>query len=123
MGDHLLGGGLIRASDDVGLYLSESEGIGIDGCFDVLNLINPGKYFDAMVDVEKLFRNGSSGDAANGFAGRGATSAGDRSESVFGVVSEIGMRWAVLIAEFVVIAGALILVADEEGDGGSGGEP
>lgn len=123
VGDHLVGGGLIGASDDVGLDLGEGEGFGVDGGFDVLDLINPGEDFDAKVGLEKLFRNGSGGNSTDGFSGRSAAPAGDGSESVFCVVSEIGMRWAVLVAEFVVVAGSLILVADEEGDGGSGGEP
>ncbi len=122
VGDHLLGGGLIRASNNVGFYLGEGEGFGVDGGFDVLDLINPSEDFDIEMELEKLFSNGSGGDAADGFACRSSAPTGDRSQSVLGVVSEIGMRWAEFVAEFVVVAGALILIPDEEGDGGSGGE-
>lgn len=69
MGDHFLGNCLVGATDDVGFNLFEREMIWVDIGFDVLDLIDPGKYFGIELISEELFGDGSSGDAADGFAG------------------------------------------------------
>ena len=75
-----------------------------------------------MQGVEHLFGNCRGGDTADGFAGGGAAAAGAGADAVFRVVGVVGVAGAVFRGHFIVSAGALVGVADEDGDGTAEGD-
>jgi hypothetical protein len=79
------------------------DGFRIDVGVEFLDGFHPGEDFDAgMKGVEDLAGDGGGGDAADGFAGRGAAAAGRGADAVFGVVGVIGVAGAVFDGHFIV---------------------
>ena len=121
--DHGVDHGGVGGADDVGFDLLGGDGIGVDVSFEVVDGLDVG---DALVAGEVAQENfagdGAGGDAADGFAGGGAAATGDGADAVFGVVGVVGVGRAVGGLHLRVGGGALVGVADEDADGGAGGE-
>ena len=114
----------IAGADDVGLDVRGGDGFRIDAGVEFLDGFHPGEHFDAgMQGVEHLPGDGGGGDAADGFAGGGAAAAGRGADAVFGVVGVIGVAGPVFHGHFIVGAGALVGVSDDDGDGRAERQP
>src|SRR5205823_4723506 len=70
---------------------------------------------------EQLLGDGRRRDAANGFAGAGPTAAAVIAETVLGVEGEIRVTGTVLVLDVAVVAGALIVIAEEDAERGAVG--
>src|SRR5207253_2646817 len=72
---------------------------------------------------QQLLGDGAGGDAADGFARRGAAAAAVVAEAVLGVEGVVGVAGAVLVLDVAVVAAALIAVAEEDAERGAVGAP
>ena len=121
--DHRLDHGGVAGADDVSFDSGGGDGGRIDAGGEILDGMDPGEDFYAGVEgVEDLPGHGGGGDTADGFAGGRAATARRSADAVFGVVGVIGVAGAVFGCHFIVGAGALVGVADEDGNGASKGE-
>ena len=113
----------VAGADDVGLDHLGGDRFRIDVSVEFLDRFDPGEDLDAGVKgVEHLAGDGGSSDAADRFAGGGAATAGAGADAVFRVVSVVGVAGAVFLGHFVVGTGALVGVADEDGNRRAEGE-
>ena len=120
-GDHAGGGFGVGAANGVGLDLGEGDVFEVDLGGDVLDLGDAGEDFDAEALAEDFFGDGTSGNAADGFAGAGAAAALPVAESVFGLVGVVGVGGAELGGHLGIGFGAHVLVFHPHGDGGAKG--
>lgn len=112
------------AADVVGFDLVEGDGIGIDIGFEVVDFFDVGEDFEGGGEVsgEDFMGDGGGGDAADGFAGGGASAALPIADAVFGVVGVVGVGRTVFVLHLGVCFGAVVFIVDEDGDGGAEGE-
>lgn len=71
--------------------------------------------------LEDFFGDGGSGDAADRFAGGGTSAALPVTGAILGVVGVVGVGGPVYFGHLVVGFGTVVLVANEDGDGGAEG--
>ena len=120
--DHPPGGLGVGATHGRGFDLIEGDGERVgDVGEDLADLLDVAEDLDAVGVMEKLFGDGAGGDACDGLAGRGATAAAVIAEAELGVEGEVGVPGAVLVLDVAVVAGSLVLISDQHGDGGAGG--
>lgn len=115
--------GGVGCVDDVAFDGGGVRFCGGDGADDVMHLGHPGQNLDIGAEgAHDGAGDGSGGNAADGFPRAGAAASGPGANAVFRIVTEIGMRGAVGVLHLVVGRGAVVFVADGEGNGGSQGE-
>ncbi len=119
--DHFLGCFGVGTADDIGFDILGAELVGIDGGGDFLDLLDGGQDFDSEEFLEQLFRDGTCGDPADGFARAGASAALPIPNAELGLVGIVGVGRAVFPGHFRIGIGAGVLVFDPHGYGGSEG--
>lgn len=87
----------------------------------IADLIDVADDLDTVGHFEQFLGDRRSRDAHCGFAGRGASAAAIVAEAELGVEGEVGVARPVLVLDVAVVLAALVLVADEDGDGRAGG--
>jgi len=112
---HFLGGFGVGAADGVGF-----DGVVVAGFgFDAADFDGMGVNFNAAL-LQDFHCDGPCGDAGGCFASGGASAAAVVSVCVFLVEGEIGVSGAEEVADFFVFGGVLVLVVNDEADGGAG---
>ena len=117
---HLLGSGGVCRADDVcfyggGIYIFRPDRAG-----DVVYAFYPAD--DFQLRAERLCHGsgyGTCGNAADGFTRAGASAAGPGAYAVFGIVAVVCVGGAVGVLHFIIRAGAVVFVADGQGNGGA----
>src|SRR5205085_3987999 len=113
---HRLGRRRVGAAHRVGLDLLQRHGRRVgDGGDDMTHLLDVAEDAHALARQE-LLRDGADGDAAYRFAGAGAAAAAVVAAAVLGVEGEVGVAGSVLVLQLLVVAAALVGVAEEDAD-------
>ena len=118
--------------DDLGLHGCRSSEIGaahsgaidlcagyamwVDAAGDVRDAAHPGDDLHAELLAEELLRDGPSNNPCNRLAGARASAAARVAVAELGLVGEVGVRWAVEVAQRLVVLALGILVGHLEGD-------
>src|SRR5205823_3977233 len=87
---------------------------------DVAHLLDVAQDAHALARQE-LLGDGAGGNAADGLAGAGAAAAAVVAAAVLGVEGEVGVARAVLVFQPLVVAAALVGVAEQDADGSAVG--
>ncbi len=117
------GVGGVGPTNDVGLDVAQADAAGIGIGNDVVDLLDVGDDVELGGEIFKdLAGDGGGGDATDGFTGGGATAAVPVTNAEFGLVGVVGVGGAVEGFHLGVGFGAVVLIADHDGDRGSGGE-
>ena len=118
-----LGGGRVRAAGRRGFDLLQRRRLGRRRHADVGDAFDPRGDGRATGVLQDGLGEGAGGDARGGLAGGGTAAAFDGADAVFRVVSEIRMRRTVGALHLRVGGGALVDVADDDGDRRAEREP
>ena len=129
-GHHPGGGRRVGTADDVRLAageffdLFERDGFGVgDVGHDVAHLFHVADDAAPEGAGNQLFGDDAGGHADGRFAGARAAAAAIIAEAVLGVVRVVGVSGAIDVLDVFVVAAALVLVADEDGEARAGGAP
>ena len=115
--DHLFRSGSIRAADDIFLNVIHCHGGTVNLRRHFMDLRHVSDEIEVRVQGgQYFFCNRTRRDATNRFARRRATAALPVSDSVFGLVSVIGVRRSKFARDFAVIFGSSVFVPNENCD-------
>ena len=116
--DHRIDHRRIAGADHVGLDHLGGDCLWIDLRLEILDGFHPSKDFDAGVKtVQHLAGDGCCCDATDCLTGRGTTATRGGANAVFRIVGVVRMARAVFHSHFVVSAGALVGISNEDGNG------
>lgn len=118
---HLLRNDWIRTTHCVGFNETEIKFCPVVLAGDIANLLRPCFNINAELAQTEL-GDSTSHDTADGFACRGTSAATMIAETIFDIIGVVSMRGTEHVAQVVVVAAVLILVADNETDGCTGGD-
>jgi hypothetical protein len=104
----------VGAARGVRLDLLARHKVGVELGAQVADLLDPSDDLDAVALGQELARDGASGHAGDGLAGRGAPPAAPVAQAVLGLVGVVAVRGAVGVPPGLVLGGVCVLVDDHE---------